>query len=94
MEQNALTAKGWIFALKGKWRLAVRKAIILEFKKGIKTEKNKQYFTKVFDRKLVRSHQQKQKKLQIFLAIRLMDVLFAELSTARKGVLSIQLHLG
>jgi len=41
-----LTASGWICALKGKWRLAVRKAITLEFKGGIKTEQNKQYFAK------------------------------------------------
>lgn len=42
MEENALTANGWILALKGKWRLAVRKAIILEFKGGIKAE-SKEY---------------------------------------------------
>lgn len=47
MEDNSLTANGWIPALKGKWRLAVRKAIILEFKGRIKTRQNKQYFAKI-----------------------------------------------
>lgn len=43
--ENSLTANGWILAVKGKWRLAVRKAIIPEFKGGIKTE-NKGYCAK------------------------------------------------
>lgn len=45
MEENSLTANGWILALNRKWRLAVRKAIIPEFKGGIKTE-NKEYRAK------------------------------------------------
>lgn len=46
MEEISLTTNGWILALKGQWRLAVRKVIVLDFKGGIETEQDKQYFAK------------------------------------------------
>lgn len=45
MERSSLTADGWVPALKRKWRIAVRKALMFEFK-VINSELNKQYFVK------------------------------------------------